>query len=917
MIKLINVKKEYHDREVLNGVNIEISKPGMYIICGESGCGKSTLINIIGLLDDSFEGEYQFFEKNIKKASEKEKALFRFNQIGYIFQTPKFLENESIKKNIEIGVGRKIKKTELIRWFKKLNLKISFKKKVSTLSGGERKRLAIIIALLKDSPLILADEVTVGLDEVNKHHILEFLCEESKNRVIIMVTHDIESIKKYTNNIYFIENKKVELREEGYVLEKEINKNNILSDSFLFKHVISHISSKGGRTFICSFSMIVALVCLGFCLLLTSSLSESITSSLNSSLNSHQIIMSQKEDMYTLNENIVVDLEEMNKIKKEFGHYFYYQGCKYSNDFSSFFKDSNHLYIEINGKKVYLKDYGVDQINNFIYFDETTDNYIYTYNYDLQEDEVIISLTLNQIYTYCKMLNIEYKNEASLLDYLQDNYLPLEFCIENSNWEYQIDINLKMVGYYVDTKPAIYHSNSLWNEYMIEHVLQLPYSNDLDYVDEIPWMTKRINYFSLVKGKEMKFLNRFISNEKMKSYNYGIFEIEDRICVYFTYSHEEYLDKKEIENILKSNGFNTYIACSNNGYNVVNEALIAGFSFPTFITNEYKLLDEYIDYNTYSENNLGSYQSTVLTSTNNKLLSLNILDSNNDNYLKIKTYVDENKNITGSYPKGYNQIIISSGLANKLNIKEKDGVFSEKPIYFMTLKSIDYANGKYKNNFIIEKLFVSGIIEDDEEFIYVTPYWGSIYLTICLQKNSSSYLTNKVIFDYSGDDIENVIESLNKKYPKYIFENPFIDYKKTIDETILYINIGLGIFSSFSFVSAVLMMIISSYLFVVDTKKEIGIYTFYGYRRKSIVKQYKLIGSLLSIYSSILSSLCLALTMIMLNEGMLGIRVPFTLNSLVPFIVINVLSLIIGDIASFISTRQTLKESPLKQLQEN
>ena len=92
-----------------------------------------------------------------------------------------------------------------------------------------------------------------------------------------------------------------------------------------------------------------------------------------------------------------------------------------------------------------------------------------------------------------------------MLEYLQDNYLPLEFCIENSNWEYQIDINLKMVGYYVDTKPSIYHSNSLWNEYMIEHVLQLPYSNDLDYVDEIPWMTKRINYFSLVKGKEMEF----------------------------------------------------------------------------------------------------------------------------------------------------------------------------------------------------------------------------------------------------------------------------------------------------------------------------------------------------------------------------------------------------------------------------
>lgn len=918
MIEVVGLEKSFYKREVLSNININITAPGIYVVCGESGSGKSTLINILGMLDNEFAGEYYFFNKRINNLSSKEKELIRFNQISYIFQTPKFLENESILTNIEIGIGKKGNRKEIVKQLKKINLNIALKKKVSLLSGGERKRLSILIALLKDTPLILADEVTVGLDEENKYHVLDLLKKKSRNKVIIMVTHDISALRKYTNNIYYIKDGELNISsEKGKCFEKEISKDNKLKNTFLLKHVFSQISNKAGRTFICSFSMVIALVCLGFCLLLTSSLSSSITSSLSNSINDHQIIMSKKDTDYTLNENIAISNNDFELIKSVYGSYFSYSGCKYLVDFNNLFKDQQYFSIEVNNRPYVLNKYGINEINNFTYFTEEKESFIYTYIYDLQEDEVIIGLTPNQVYTFCKALKLEYINEQSLMKYFKDNCLSLTINIENEDWEYEISVPLKVVGYYVSNIPCLFHTNSLWNEYIIEHVLQLPFNKNLNQIDNIPWMIKKIDYCSININKEFEFLNQFISNKDMDSFQYGIFKKDDIFNVYFLYSHQEYIFKNEIEKIQNENSFDTYIACSNNGYNVVKDALLSGFSMPTFISNEYKLLEEYIDYNTYSDSNLGMYQSTILNSTNDKLMTLNILDGNKENFLNIKTYTNENIALIGSYPKKYNEIIISTKLAKDLNIPINDGVFSEKPIYFMTLKDIEFANGKYKNNFIIEKLYISGIIESDEDCIYVPSYWPSLYLSIVCESGSKKYLTNNVIFEYSGENIEGKIKELNDKYNDYNFENPFLEYLDVVNDTIKYINLGLSIFSMFCLISSVLMMIISSYLFVVDSKKEIGIYTFYGYKRKSIEKQYKLIGTVLSLHSALLSVASLLMIMYMLNEGMLGIEVPFSLNSIVPFIVIIVVSVVIGDVASFISTRKTLKENPLKQLQEN
>lgn len=917
MLNINNLTKKFNENVVLSKVSISISSPGIYVICGESGCGKTTLINILGLMDEEYEGDYYFINQNVKNMTNQEKELIRYNQISYIYQNPKFLENESIKVNLEIALNKKYRKKELIENLKKVNLNINYNKKVSFLSGGERKRLAILISILKDTPLILADEITVGLDNENKINIMNYLLELSKTKIILLLTHDISFIKHYVKNVYYIKNKQIFIKtKDEIVYENETRKDNKLQKTFIRKHIINHIKSKTLRTLLSTLCMVIALVSFGFSILLTSSLSDSITDSLSKNINDQQILVTKKEEMKRMNKNITLDKYEIKEIQREYNHYFDYSGVNYLNNLSTFFKDEDYLEVIIDHKRYNLKGYCANSINNFTYIELDDEPFIYSSKKMLEEDEIILSLTNNQVYTFCNLLNIEYKDETSLLSYLINFPLNLSFYFSNSDWEYEIKVNLKMIGYTISDEKNIYHTDSLWNEYFLEEVLQLIYSYELDVIDEIPWTMKKIHYLKLKEGKEMMFLQEFLSNINMESYAYGILRREDAFLVYFIKKYDNNFTKSSLDNLLNENLVN-YQPCSTNGYNVIENALLKGFVKPTYICNEYKLIEEYIDYNSYSASNLGNYQSTILTYTNEQLLSLNLLDSSNSNFITVKTYNNEGNEIVGRYPKKYNEIIVSRGLLNSLNISLNNRVFSEKQVYFLTLKDIEYANGKYKNNYIIEKLIICGVIEEDEKIVYVPSYWSSIYLTLILEDNYINYPITSSLYDYKGDDIETYIDELNQKYPKYNFSNPLLDYKKKVDETLYYLNLGLNIFSFFCLTSSLLMIFISSYLFVNDTKKEIGIYTFYGYQRKSIEKQYRAFGNYLSAYSALLSSICLIFLMILLNEGILGITLPFSLESTFPIVLINVIALIIGEISSNYSTKKILKESPLKQLQEN
>lgn len=194
VIEIRSMKKRYGDKKVLNGVDFVVRRGDFSAIMGKSGSGKSTLINIIGLLDSEYEGEYRLFGEDMRKKTERQLTKHRSRDIGYVFQAYNLIGGCTVKENVLLPASyakKKISHNRLTALLEDLELNELANTRAALLSGGEKQRVGIARAIINDPKLIIADEPTGSLDEDNSEKIFQILCRlHSKGTTIILVTHN-------------------------------------------------------------------------------------------------------------------------------------------------------------------------------------------------------------------------------------------------------------------------------------------------------------------------------------------------------------------------------------------------------------------------------------------------------------------------------------------------------------------------------------------------------------------------------------------------------------------------------------------------------------------------------------------------------------------------------------------------------
>ncbi len=210
MLKLDNITKTYDLGEekvhALKGVNLSFRKSEFVSILGPSGCGKTTLLNIIGGLDRYTSGDLIINEKSTKEFKDRDWDFYRNHSVGFVFQSYNLIPHQTVLENVEIaltlsGVSKKDRRKRAINVLKKVGLKDKLKSKPNQLSGGQMQRVAIARALVNDPEIILADEPTGALDTETSVQIMEILKEISKDKLIIMVTHNPDLAQEYSTRI--------------------------------------------------------------------------------------------------------------------------------------------------------------------------------------------------------------------------------------------------------------------------------------------------------------------------------------------------------------------------------------------------------------------------------------------------------------------------------------------------------------------------------------------------------------------------------------------------------------------------------------------------------------------------------------------------------------------------------------------
>ena len=203
-IELKHLKKSY-TRPVLTDVNLNVTNESYVTIVGKSGSGKSTMLNILGLVEGYDGGEYIFNGKKIK--NHVDYSRLRLENIGFIFQSYNLIPTLSCKENILMPTlyNRRGKVQSFDELVDLLDIEPLLSQRVTTLSGGEKQRVAIARSLILDPCLILADEPTGNLDPKNRDIILRLLRREhEQGRGIILITHDME-IAKEAEQVYLLE----------------------------------------------------------------------------------------------------------------------------------------------------------------------------------------------------------------------------------------------------------------------------------------------------------------------------------------------------------------------------------------------------------------------------------------------------------------------------------------------------------------------------------------------------------------------------------------------------------------------------------------------------------------------------------------------------------------------------------------
>lgn len=419
MLELRGITKDYTVAggtvHALKDVSINFRKNEFVSILGPSGCGKTTLLNIIGGLDHYTSGDLIIEGTSTKEYSDRDWDTYRNHSIGFVFQSYHLIPHQTVLQNVELalmisGVSKRERRRRAIEALEKVGLKDRIHNKPNQLSGGQAQRVAIARALINNPEIVLADEPTGALDSKTSVQIMDLLKEISKDRLVIIVTHNPELAEQYSTRIVNLldgsvigdsmpydgkDESAVELTEEQKEEERKKKGSKKLSSMSLgmaFSLSLKNLLSKRRRTIMVSFAGSIGIIGVSMVLAISSGVQAYINTMQDDMLSGNPIAITETAIDYTsllslsTAQDVNVDITKLkdkvyvNSLLETLGTFS--QGFSTTNNISAAYVN----YVSQMPSEYYnviQYDYGFD-ISNNIYTDFTVDNQWQSDNPEMQ-----------------------------------------------------------------------------------------------------------------------------------------------------------------------------------------------------------------------------------------------------------------------------------------------------------------------------------------------------------------------------------------------------------------------------------------------------------------------------------------------------------------------------------------------------
>jgi len=353
MLRLKNIRKDYIAGDTvvhaLRGVSIEFRKNEFVAVLGPSGCGKTTLLNIIGGLDRYTDGDLSVSGRSTKNFSDSDWDAYRNHRIGFVFQTYNLIPHQNVLSNVELaltlsGVPKAERRRRAIEALERVGLGDQLKKKPNQLSGGQMQRVAIARALVNNPEIILADEPTGALDTENSIALMEVLKEISKDRLIIMVTHNPQLAEQYASRIVRLLDGEIIDDTDPYVSEEapaepavkkargrsRADKKPSMSFYTALSLSINNLMTKKARTFMTSFAGSIGIIGIALILALSNGIQLYINRVQEDTLSTYPITLEAETiDLTSLLKTLSEKSGGKTKTDEELGNYVYVNNVMY------------------------------------------------------------------------------------------------------------------------------------------------------------------------------------------------------------------------------------------------------------------------------------------------------------------------------------------------------------------------------------------------------------------------------------------------------------------------------------------------------------------------------------------------------------------------------------------------------------
>ena len=860
MIEVKHLSKRYpsNKEDTLHDVSFTLGDTGLVYLIGKSGAGKSTLLHILGKMDDEYEGSVRVDGEELREI--KEEAHYRFETVGFVFQSMKAEEKESVHDNLLRALAitdltRKEKEERIDERLEEVGLSDKKKSLFRDLSGGEKKRISLVRALLRDSPILLCDEPLSSLNHELRVKITSILEKEAKKRLVFIITHEKEEIPEEAE-VFELRDGKVMLSKEG----KE-SKGRKLSTSYgrkkfsgySFYHQLFHLLlSKRDLLLVTLMALMIGLFSISFSFQLSGGVSSAMVESMSSYMEENTMVVTPKEEGMTRSTFESGDVATLEKLRSHHPEVILGVSTFYLDSFNNIFGNQQNIKALLHWNYITLPTYSLDTFLQYRMIEET-EYPIYGEISD-NEDEIILGGDENTISGLYQLVfsyepeNFKEETLEKLGKQLASNPVSLEVKANKAEWGYEQDYSFKITGIALTKESIILHSSESFATHFVSDVMHFKEVLSEETIPEKqPWTLHKIEGLRLHRDHIGDFLPLFLSDEAAMDYTLMPLKSEN----YYderdpkTHNHVALLkdclpkvQRREMESFAKEHWKDvSSITYSSPVYTFTANGYISGFSKPFFFSKYKEKLNEIEDNASKSKENLGNFQGSLIQ-VDDTVLKADLLSSMDEKGLAfVPLSASSPSPIYGHKPNSMREIGISEGMAIALFGTSYSAV--GETINTLVLTETEQVGDEFYNHFASGVLTISGIYKEKKRKIYQDCLFPLSYCFECSSLKPEEIRLEQAILtvDLDSHTSEYYLKEIRKEN-QYVGAFPMLEMVKEIKKTLKQLSdlfLGLSLLSLFS---AIGLLTLSLSLILSEERKEIGILLALGYEKKEISEFY-------------------------------------------------------------------------------